>query len=199
MVPLVVVEENELGIVACGVGVFDFDGLSDTNRQDVRNESAIDIIENRLGARSILERRMDLIARELRLLTIDHEDHVGDSFGAAVDDQAFRRDLLLGTKRIGVGIDGCSGGDCPIENELDRHIGPLLRDSKRCRSETRQKGDREGILHRMHLRFSWDKRFELEIRCRESHDCHRDRSSRRGLTQSLLRPRFGSPEGPHLE
>ena len=86
LVPLVVIEENELGIVAGRVGVFDFDGLPGTNRQDVRSESAIDIIENRLGARNLLERRMDLIARELGLLAIDHEDHVGDSFGAAVDD-----------------------------------------------------------------------------------------------------------------
>ena len=91
---------------------------------------------------------MDLLAGELRLLAIDHEDHVGDSFGAGVDDQAFRWDLLLGTKRIGVGIDSRTGRRSPIENELDRHIGPLLRDCKRCRSETRQKGDREGILHR---------------------------------------------------
>jgi len=102
----------------------------------MRNESAVHIVQNRLGAWDILQGWMDLIASELGLLAIDHEHHICNAFGGTIDDQAFRGNLLLGTEGVGIGIDCSSRRRGPIENEFDSYIGPLLPVSQMRRGQS---------------------------------------------------------------
>ena len=50
--------------MAGAIGVFHFDSLSSADWEDVGNESAVDVIEDRLGGRDIPEVGMDLVVGE---------------------------------------------------------------------------------------------------------------------------------------
>ncbi len=127
LVPFFVVEEDELGVVAGLVGVFDFDGLARSDVKDVRNELAVHVIEHGLGRGNFAKGWMDLVVGELGDLGIDHKDHVRDPLIVLVHQNSLAGDLLFCAKRVSGGIQFRQGRRGTIENEFDGDIRPVLR------------------------------------------------------------------------